>query len=512
MISIINSYKYGNTGVDSIVYRLRKNINNNVDVRFYHNYEQYEEILSDLKKLGPYDIYGFSVFETNYLLFNRIAKAIKKMDRNACIVMGGQFVTMNYRSIIHEAESIDYFILGEGESPFERLIEHKKLYGNKILIGDPSIAHKIDFLNKKNNVEKQIDRGVVYDYFHFDTPERNMQKTYCMLTKSNICTGNCNFCVSLKGRAKYISAEHLANKIEYLARTYGIRKFFLCDDDIFDVNGEENRIRLTCLLNLIDKMQLNIVFSGFAKAKSIVNIDNADILKKMSKVGFHHLFVGIDAGNEFDRKLYNKRSSLEEGFAAISYLRRIGIAPRFGMIYFNPFSSKESIRDNFLYLKRIGSSNYYHYGGLKLQLLEGTKLLELTKEKGLLKDSFSIINTEAYKFEDSYISEVVDFLNNKFYCQADSIKNQFITLKNKYELISHMSYEVNYFKEKIDEFEKVEKSELLAYFEHLYLENDIDLCERLLPEFIHRMERRTEVYSSMIKELDEIYKNIPLEK
>ena len=512
MISIINSYKYGNTGLDSIVYKLRQNPKNRVDMKFYHNHEQYDEIVSDLIEVGPYEVYGFSVFETNYSLFNSIAKVIKKINKDACIVMGRQFVTMNYEMIISESDNVDYYIIGDGESPFERLVEYRRLHGDKILHGDLNIAHKTDYLNKKINIEKQIDRGVVYDYFYYDTPERNMQKTYCMLTKSNVCTGNCSFCVSRKGHVEYISAEQLANKIEYLARTYGIRKFFLCDDDIFDIDGEENRARLERLIQLIDDMRLNIVFSGFAKAKSVANVANADILEKMSKIGFHHLFVGIDTGNEMDRKLYNKKSSLKEGVSAISYLRKIGIAPRFGMIFFNPFSSLESIRENFLYLKRIGSANYYHYGGLKVQLLYGTRLLQLTKDKGLLKNNYFMLNTEAYNFENPGILEIVDFLNNEFYRRTDAIKSQFITLKNKYELINHMDYEINGLREKVDAFEKIERSELVNYFEHLYVENNLSLCQKLLPEFIDRMERRTEVYRSIIKELDEIYKSIPLEK
>lgn len=512
MISIINSYKYGNTGLDSIVYRLRQNPDNEVDMRFYHNHEQFEEIISELLHIGPYEIYGFSVFETNYRLFSNIAKTIKEYFNNAWVVMGGQFVSMNYETIIPEAECVDYFVLGDGETPFERLVEQRRLYGNRTAYSDINIAQKRDYYNKKANVETEADRGVVYDYFDNDTPERNMQKTYCILTKSNVCTGNCSFCASRKGRVKYISAESLADKIEYLARTYGIRKFFLCDDDIFDIEGMENRVRIEKFLRLIEQMKLNIVFSGFAKAKSIVNRENTEILQKMSKVGFHHLFVGIDAGNEFDRALYNKRSSLEEGLAAISILRNIGIAPRFGMIYFNPFSSIESLKENFLYLKKMGSANYYHYGGLKVQLLQGTRLLQKTREHDLLKENYSFLNTDAYKYENSGIQEIVDFLDEQFYRQVDPIKHQFNTLKNKFELINHMKSSVNDFKEIIDKYERIEISELVGYFEHLYVERNIGLCEKLLPEFIDKMERRTEVYGVMIKELNEIYKSIPLEK
>ena len=512
MLSIINSYKYGNTGLDSIVYRLRQNPDNEVDMRFYHNHEQFEEIISDLLHIGPYEIYGFSVFETNYHLFNKIAKTLKEYYNNAWVVMGGQFVSMNYENIIQEIECVDYLVLGDGETPFERLVEQRRLHGNRIIYSNINIAHKRDYFNKKVNIEKEADRGVVYDYFDNDTTERNMQKTYCMLTKSNVCTGNCSFCVSRKGRVKYISAESLADKIEYLARTYGIRKFFLCDDDIFDINEMENRVRIGKFIGLLEQMKLNIVFSGFAKAKSIANRENTEILQKMSKVGFHHLFVGIDAGNEFDRELYNKRSSLEEGLVAVSILRNIGIAPRFGMIYFNPFSSMESVKENFLYLKKMGSANYYHYGGLKVQLLQGTRLLQKTREHDLLKENYSFLNTCAYKYENSGIQEIVDFLDEQFYRQVDPIKHQFNTLKNRFELINHMKSPVNDFKEIIDKYERIEISELVGYFEHLYVEKNIGLCEKLLPEFIDKMERRTEVYGVMIKELNEIYKSIPLEK
>lgn len=65
LISYINSYKYGNTGLDYIAHFLRKS-NNHVDIKYYHKKESYAEIIQSLPL--NYDIYGFSVFETNYFL------------------------------------------------------------------------------------------------------------------------------------------------------------------------------------------------------------------------------------------------------------------------------------------------------------------------------------------------------------------------------------------------------------------------------------------------------------
>lgn len=516
LISIINSYKYGNTGVDSIVARLRKNRNNKVLVRYYHNNESFEMIKEDLNKLGKCDLYGFSVFETNYLLFKKISEHIKQQNPSAIITMGGQFVGMNYKEIIKETPYVDYCILGEGETPFERLISFysSARSGNaEIYVGDKNIASKEDYNDKCCNVENEINRPVVYDYFENDTGAKNSKKTYCMLTKSNVCTGNCSFCVSRKGKVKYKTPQELRDQIVFLAKNYGVRKYFLCDDDIFDIDGDANRTRLQEFLELIEKERLNIVFSGFSKAKAIANPLNHALLVKMSEVGFHHLFIGVDAGNETDRLLYNKRSSLDEGIQAIRVLNDVGISPRYGMIFINPFSSKETLRENYEYLVALRSSNYYHYGGLKAQLLNGTRLLQKTIDAGLLKKDFSFLNTEAYGYWNEDIENIICFLDEEFYPKIDTLKSQYNTLKRKYELVKHLNYsQVKKYESQMGEYEQTEAECLIEYFSHLYEDGDIEYCRRNLDALYETMKRRTMVYRPIIKELSEIYDNTPLYK
>lgn len=516
LISIINSYKYGNTGVDSIVARLRANKNNEVLVRYYHNKESLEMIKEDLDKIGKCDLYGFSVFETNYLLFKNISAYIKQQNPSAIVTMGGQFVGMNYKEILKETPNVDYCILGEGETPFERLISFYssvKSDSAEVYAGDKNIASKNDYDDKCCNVDCQINRPVVYDYFENDTAVKNSRKTYCMLTKSNVCTGNCSFCVSRKGKVIYKTPQELRDQIVYLAKNYGVRKYFLCDDDIFDIDGDVNRIRLQEFLELIENEKLNIVFSGFSKAKAVTNPLNRDLLMKMSEVGFHHLFIGVDAGNETDRLLYNKRSSLDEGIQAIRILNDLGISPRYGMIFINPFSSKETLRENYEYLVALKSSNYYHYGGLKAQLLSGTRLLKKTKEAGLLKKDFSFLNTEAYRNLNKDIEEIISFLDEEFYPTMDTLKSQYNTLKRKFELVKHLNYaQAKKYQNQMDEYEQIEVECLIEYFGHLYEDEDIEYCRRNLDSLYETIKRRTLVYKPIIKDLGEIYDNTPLYK
>lgn len=507
LISVINSYKYGNTGVDYIAQYLREKNNDVVDIKYYHNNESFEEIIQDIE---GYDIYGFSVFETNFQLFVKLAQYIKK-NRNCIIVFGGQFITMNYQEILLQYNNIDYCIIGDGESPMKRIIDHHKAI-EELLLGDMNIATSKDMMSKKSNIEIDINRNSSYDYFKNDTREKNSQKTHCILTKSNICVGACTFCCSRKGVVSYKTNERILREIEMLAREYNVKKFFFCDDDIFDVDSDENRDRLSDLFDKIDQMKLNIIFSGFSKSKSVCNIKNRFLLNKMNKVGFHHLFIGVDAGNEEDRILYNKQSSLLENIKAVEILRRVGVSPRFGMIFINPYSTLERFRDSYRYLLKLKSSNFYHYGGLRVQLLNGTKLLDMVKNDGLLLRDYSFVNTQKYTFRDPDVVPIAEFLENNLIPLADNVKNQFNTLKKKYEMVRHISIKAEKYKDIVNYYEQREFEAIKEYFYHLYEENALLYCKEHLNEFIENMVTNSQIYRPIILELDNIFMDTPIDK
>ncbi len=509
LISIINSYKYGNTGVDYIAQYLRDKCSIQVDTKFYHHRETLEFIKEDLSM--EYDFYGFSVFETNYCLFMEIAKYIKDMQRDSIVFMGGQFISMNYKSILADMTNIDYLILGDGESPIKRLLEHY-IDSSELLIGDKNIISKNDFLNKEKNIENQVCREHAYDYFINDEYSRNIKKTHCMLTKANICTGACSFCCSRKGRVTYKEPDAIVNEIYYMTTTFGVRKYFFVDDDLFDVDTDINRQRLWLLFKKIDKLNLNIVFSGFAKCKSICNPKNYELIKQMNKIGFHHLFLGVDAGNEKDRLLYNKRSTLTEGIEAIKILKNNGISPRYGMIFINPYSTLETFKENYRYLVELKSSNYYHYGGLKVQLLEGTKLLEKVRNDGLLKKEYSFLNTSAYDFYYPEVKEVVNFLTNELIPQLEEVKGQFNSLKRKYELVRHVNPLAEKYHLYVKDAEQKEFQMLKEYFFHLYEENDINWCRTNIPIIIEKMQSNSSQFKYTIKELEKLYNDTPIQK
>lgn len=509
LVSIIHSFKYGNTGIDYLANFLRQNKNDQIDTRFFHHNES-TEIIIDRLPLN-YDIYGFSVFETNYYQMLEISQKLKQINSNIIIVFGGQFVTLNYFDMIQERRSVDYYVLGDGESPIKRIIDfHREKTG--YLCNDPNIASNIDFSSKRANVESDINRGSDYDYYKYDSFDNNVQKTHCIMTKSNICAGNCSFCCSQKGKVHYKNIDRILNEIKHLAITYGVRKFFLTDDDIFDVDSDENRQRLNKLFDQIIALNFNITFSAFAKAKSIYNPANYELIQKMRKAGFSHIFIGIDAGNEEDMKLYNKSSKLKEGKKALEILKRNEISARYGLIFFNPYTTFERMQENYHFLIDVKSTNYYHYGGLFLQLLSGTRLLKMVRDDGLLKDSFSYLNNSEYYFLNKEIEPYAKFIKNEFLPKADDVKNQFNTLKSVYALVSTVNEKAKKFASYIEEYEQREFFQISNYFGHLYEDGDIDYCRNNIDDYILDMKENSREYKDVILELRDIYRMTPLRK
>ena len=509
LISIINSYKYGNTGIDYIAQYLRQDNRDIVDIKYYHNGESIDDIKNNISL--KYDFYGCSVFETNYKKFVDLVTFIKEHNKKCIVFFGGQFVTMNYTEILKVNNDIDYYILGDGEKPIKRLIEHYRIK-RTTLLEDINIASKIDYENKIKNIEDHTICESAYDYFINDSYYRNSQKTHCMLTKSNNCTGSCSFCVSRKGKIKYKDNALLIKEIKYLSKEFGVKKYFFVDDDIFDIDNDERRECLKSLLIMIQNLHFNIAFSGFAKCKSICNPKNYEVLQKMSEVGFHNLFVGVDAGNETDRILYHKRSTLEEGINSIRILKEVGISPRYGMIFINPYSSIETMKENYRFLVKLNSYNYYHYGGLRVQLLSGTKLFEKVKSDGMLCNDYSFLNTDSYNFCHPEIIPITEFLKNDFIPKLDLIKNQFTTLKKIYELVVHLNVKAKHYAAIVQQYEDIEFEKLRQFFFHLYEENDIDYCKQKSSKFILEMENRSRIYKPIIHELKQIYDQTPIEK
>lgn len=498
VISINNIWRYPNTGVDQIVGYLRKD-GFSVDIKYYHKKENYEQIINDLDL--DYDVIAFSVHSANYKKCCDISLYIKETKSNVKIVWGGYFVTMHYMEMINERRCADYFVLGDGEIPLSHLLN--SLVNNENNFSHHSIATYSDRENKYPYQNKLINTIPAFDYYINDTLKRNMRKVYCLQTKNNVCTGKCSFCTERKGKVVHKDISLIVDEIKYVVENFGIRQIFFTDDNIMDPNNDVTKeyVRKLCLE--IKKLNLNISIECYIKAISF-NDNEADnnLLKLMSEVGFATMFVGIESGNQYDLKIYNKFTTVNDNKNIVRLLRKHKIEPIIGFINFNPFSTIDSLRENYKFLIDIKNANLFQYAGTFISLQKYTEMFEMVYDEGLLCEEYSYLNNMKYRYKNKEVQEIADFVYSELRPRIVNLDMEIDNLLQTYSLASKVSSEAKNFRDEIDKIKEDYLERIKSYFYILYELNDLKRCKIESNEFLSYFEngqiRLMEIYKELV--------------
>ncbi|MCL1950178.1 MAG: radical SAM protein [Turicibacter sp.] len=355
MVSIHDNRLYSNIGIEQLTGYLRLE-GWPVDI-FYHHGAIDEEKIWGLMPRG-YDLYGFSIHLRNHKCCAGLASRIKSTEPGSLAVFGGEFITRFYKEAIAMGYGADYFILGDGELPFGNLLSHLFL-GTGLEMGR-HIASSGDFEGKRPCCNGTIGYFPAYDYYEGDTLENNREKEHCLQSKTNICRGVCSFCTSRKGPCIFKEQAQLVEEVRHVASTYGVRRFFFTDDNLFDPGdaGAKNRVADLCrgLLGL----GLDLDFKCYCKATTFTGeaLDH-DLLALMKKTGFKDIFVGIESGSDTDLVLYKKQATVLDNRRSIELIRSHGIHPIIGFICFNPYSTPETLKENYHFLKAMDPDNLF---------------------------------------------------------------------------------------------------------------------------------------------------------
>lgn len=430
------------------------------------------------------DIIGFSVYPSNLEFCTTLATEIKKINPNIIIIMGSKMATTYYRRILSDKlfVDIDYVILGDGEFAFKDLIE--------------AIESKKDldeFTRNHTNIasSKYLENKVpaALDINSLPWPDRKwiFQNQYvtAFICDCHGCVGRCSFCTQVNYYNKWIgrSAKDLFDEIKYIYENSSVRQFMFTGGSFEDPGrlGKE-KIKELCNLLLSNNIKVNII--AFLRADTFHdNADDIELLKLMHDAGINQIVVGIESGNDEDLRIYNKRANVDDNKRTLRLLSDADMYWKYmGFINFNPYSTMEKLKQNFLFLKEIKACFLYDYTS-KLMIHYDTLAYKMALERGVIteKTEFRWFEGYMYDFIDvnvgnlhKYLIEIthdMDEFSRNFEGVSSFIDGFSRLLPDNEELRKD-------FKEILDKNGKL----LQDLFEPIFLEGNLNLDQKYVAE------------------------------
>lgn len=380
----------------------------------YYGLEK-KEIIDTIKNFNPEVIGISSNFSAHFFETKNLIKDIKSSYKNAKIVLGGAHPTIFPEEVLKD-ENVDFLIRGEGETPFNLLlnsfkenISFEKIKGlcykknGKIFINEINIEKSIDFIPRRDLIDKNAYKWGGSYFSQFLT--------------SRGCPFSCAFCGKIKTPFRKRNLNSMLEEIETLEREN--IKFLSLEDEVLGLDAEhfkktlelfkEKDFKLSCMngiyLGVLKKEFLKeMEKAGFVK----INISLVDISKELlikEKRNFFDLVKILDEIEsypflfEIHYIIGMLGQKIENIFETMEYImeKRALLAPS---VYYLAPSSKEFKNyykgENFKYFR---SSSLYPYNNFNQKTLY--TLLILAR-------FINYIKMKIDKFEINFLEDLLD--------------------------------------------------------------------------------------------------------
>lgn len=413
------------------------------DVRFL------TKIMEDKIVANNTDIIGINcLYSGLFPVVVHLAKHIKLLNPKIKVVIGGIHPTMYAKEILNQyKDSIDYAIVGEGESAFIKLLDclaANDLSGISRIDGLGYLENSQAVVNPKSSYIENLDELPfpavdllnISDYYTdtsgWHSPKGFAIKTPVPILTSRSCPNMCNFCSMhlVHGRKiRYRSVENVLEEMKMYINNYGLNYFNITDDNL-----TLNKERVVKLMNLIVKEKLNIQFS--TENGVYVNALDEEVLDAMSSAGLVRLHLAFETGSDYIRTKVIGKYLLNK---KIYELKDIFLKEKYNHIYLYgyfvigfPEETEETLSDTYKLITSFPLDNYSVFYAIPFP---GTRLYnQCLKEK---------LFTEKYFYDTDSLVQQVDV--GQMVKGLPNIKPYNLELS---QLVEFKQKSLNYLKEK----------------------------------------------------------------
>lgn len=366
---------------------------------------------NEIRRFQP-DIVGITV--TTPTLFDvkaNIIKVIRKVNKEATVVVGGPHASALPEDILRDIPDVDIVCRGEGEITILEIAQSKDLKdisGISYRDGDEIVS------NPARTPHRNIDDFCFPARELLDMSYYSKENPYVMhglylrsttIFTSRGCPYNCTFCagqVASGGVLRYQSPELVVEEIESLVENYNMEGIYFADD-MFD--ADKNRARSICESLIAKKIHKRLRWN----AQLRVNTIDRDLLKLMKAAGCVRVDVGFESGSQKTLDVINKRTTVAQNYKAAKMLREAGLQVHANIIVGLPGENMEDLNKTKLFMKKI-KADWIGFG--EFVPLPGSKLFDellgqgrVTKEKTEKLERFNFTKLD-YEIFDKFIRNV----------------------------------------------------------------------------------------------------------
>jgi radical SAM superfamily enzyme YgiQ (UPF0313 family) len=311
--------------------------------------ERFAEQVVRILSCQGYDLIGFSVISYyHFLLALLLSKKIKSLGKIK-VVLGGPFISIHGQELLDSFPAVDYLIVGDGQIPLLRLIEH--IEKQRPIEDVPNLIYMQDGIIKSNPRESfPVEELYMPDFsdlpFDFFRSKLDDERLLCFpYMTSRGCLSNCNFCKfkAVTPLLECKSYNKVATELLTMKKLYHTDTFYFFDETI-----NHSYKYLDKLCDTFIERKLGIFWRAFARAE---NLDR-NILSKMKEAGCIGLTFGIESGSSRILELMGKGLNIEQASEVLKDSYQAGIKNEISLMVGYPYEKEEDVEETVKFIRK----------------------------------------------------------------------------------------------------------------------------------------------------------------
>jgi magnesium-protoporphyrin IX monomethyl ester (oxidative) cyclase len=327
------------------------------------------------------DVVGLSSLTPTIRLAYKAAKAVKAVDEDIKVVVGGVHATFMWREVLEECPYVDYVVLGEGEETMSQLIEAlekearprgisgialRNESGEAVMTG-PWRPVDLERLPPPARHLLPMDRYTV-----FDKPVRVVH-----IMASRGCPYGCIFCATsyyFGRRVRFRRVEQVLDEMAECTDKYKTKTFAFTDDEL-----TINRRWFDSFLKGLRERGLDIRWTCGSRVDSV----DERLLARMFSSGCTTIYFGVESGSQETIDKIGKRIDLRQAEKVFEAIRKVGGSAVATFILGFPWETVDDMKKTIKFALKL-DPDYAQF--TYATPYPGTPLYEMAKEHDLIVD------------------------------------------------------------------------------------------------------------------------------